>query len=181
MAHVPEVLRLSGNCGSHTLYTLKQIADECIRYSNTLLMSLNNRIYSRENQSSHNAGLMVSDRVLATAATTIHFAETETGLGFQAPTEESSQLCNTLTVDLVQGKGDNASVDWSVVSAIFRHKCPLSEWYASPFSPALGMVMMTSNDGRHVTVVSPPKGGEYWSGHYNINRKLYPVSCGICK
>jgi hypothetical protein len=74
-------------------------------------MSLNNHIYSRDHQSSHNAGLMISNQVLATTATTIPFAETETGLGFQAPREESSQLCNTLTVDLVQGKGDDTSVE----------------------------------------------------------------------
>ena len=157
MAHVPKALRLSGNCGSHTSYTLKQVADECIRYSNTLLMSINNRIYFHDHQSSCNAGRVVSDRVLAATATTIHFAETETGLGLQAPTEASSQLCDTLTVELVQGKGDDTSVE-AEVSAISRDNCPLSEWYASPHSLALGKVMMTSNDGRHLAPVSRPKG-----------------------
>ena len=118
MAHVPKVLKLSGNCESHTLYTLRKISDECIRYSNTLLTSLNNRIYFRDHQSSRNAGLMVSNRVLATAATTIHFAEMEMGSSLQATTEASSQLCDNLKVELIQGKGDDTSVK---VSAIYRH------------------------------------------------------------
>ena len=61
---------------------------------------------------------MVSNRVLATAATTIHFAEMEIGSSLQATTEASSQLCDNLTVKLIQGKGDDTSVK---VSAIYRH------------------------------------------------------------
>ncbi|KAN0123695.1 hypothetical protein V8E53_015889 [Lactarius tabidus] len=83
-------------------------------YSNTLLVGINNRIYSRSRQSAERSGLPVSNRVLSTAATSIHFAGTVSGL--QAPTEDSFQIGTPCiqTVGLEQGKGDDASVEWSV-------------------------------------------------------------------
>jgi hypothetical protein len=98
-------------------------AEDCSRYSNTLLVGINNRIYSRSRQSAERSGLPVSNRVLSTAATSIHFAGTVSGL--QAPTEDSFQIGTPCiqTVGLEQGKGDDASVEWSVVSAIFCYSC----------------------------------------------------------
>lgn len=83
-------------------------------YSNTLLMGLNNRIYSHDRQSAERAGLPASSQVLSTAATSIHFVGT--GSGLQAPTEDSFQICtpSTQTVGLEPGKSDDTSVEWSV-------------------------------------------------------------------
>jgi hypothetical protein len=86
-------------------------------------MGLNNRIHSRDCQLAERAGLPVSNRVLSTVATSVHFAGT--GSGLQAPTEDSFQICtpSTQTVGLEPGKGDDTSVEWSVVSAIFLYSC----------------------------------------------------------
>ncbi|KAI9445942.1 hypothetical protein H4582DRAFT_2093716 [Lactarius indigo] len=85
-------------------------------YSNTLFVSLNNRIYFRDHQSSEcsdSASVLDFDPVRATAATSLHFAGT--GIRSQVPTDESFQLStNTQTVELNKRKGDDTSINWSL-------------------------------------------------------------------
>ncbi|KAH9066143.1 hypothetical protein EDB87DRAFT_689181 [Lactarius vividus] len=78
-------------------------------YSNTLLVSLNNRIYFRDHQLSergNNASIPDSDQLRATATTSLHFAETRPRS--QAPTDDSFQLStSTQMVELNRRKGDD--------------------------------------------------------------------------
>ena len=78
-------------------------------------MSLNNRIYFRDHQPSVCSGLELSDRVHATAATSLHFAET--GPESQGLADISFQLSTiTQTVDLATGYGDDTSINGFLVS-----------------------------------------------------------------
>ena len=78
-------------------------------------MTLNNRIYFRDNQSFQNSGLQVSDQVHPTSATSIHFAGT--GLDSQGQTTESFQLSVIAQrVEVDQVKVDDTSVNGSLVS-----------------------------------------------------------------
>ena len=77
-------------------------------------MSLNYRIYFRDNQSTLSSGLQVSDRVHLTAATSIHFSGTRSES--QGQTTESFQL-SAQTVEVDQVKVDGTSVNGSPVSA----------------------------------------------------------------
>ena len=88
-------------------------------------MSLNNRVHSRDYQSAERSGHLVSNRVTSTVATSIQFASTQAGSGLQAPTEDSLQLFtyNTQTVGLESGKGNDTSIEWSVVSTHSRYSC----------------------------------------------------------
>jgi hypothetical protein len=79
-------LRLSGNCERYIILSASQNAEKCARYSNTLLVSLNNRIYFREHQLPEHGDsvhipvhLPVSDRQRrqATALSSLRFAESE--------------------------------------------------------------------------------------------------------
>jgi hypothetical protein len=75
-------------------------------------MSLNNRIYFRDHQSPERSGLQVSDRVHATAATSIHFAGT--GQESQGLTDDSFQL--SIITQTLACNGDDTSVNGSLVS-----------------------------------------------------------------
>ena len=78
-ADIAKELRFSGNCERHIIASVSQNADKCVRYSNTLLVSLNNRIYFREHQPSGHGDsihIPVSDRQ-ATALSSLNFAESE--------------------------------------------------------------------------------------------------------
>ncbi|KAH9017468.1 hypothetical protein EDB83DRAFT_2571199, partial [Lactarius deliciosus] len=82
-------------------------------YSNTLLVSLNNRIYFRDRRSSErgdNASILDSDQLRATAVTSLHFAGTRS----RAPTVDSFQpSTSTQTVELNTRKGDDTRINWS--------------------------------------------------------------------
>ncbi|KAI9451315.1 hypothetical protein BJY52DRAFT_1353063 [Lactarius psammicola] len=84
-------------------------------YSNTLLVSFNNRIYFREHQlpeHGESAFLTVSGRVRATALSSFCFAVPEPQL--RTSTLDNPQLCTIgQTVELDGGKGDDTSTDWS--------------------------------------------------------------------
>ena len=73
-------LRFSGSCERHMIPSMSQNTDKFVRYSNTLLVSLNNRIYFREHQppehgdSIHLPG--VTDHQ-ATALSSLSLAESE--------------------------------------------------------------------------------------------------------
>jgi hypothetical protein len=78
-ANMEKDLRFSGNCESHIIPSASQNAEKCDRYSNTLLVSLNNRIYFREHQLPEHGDsvhLPVSDRQ-AIALSSLSFAESE--------------------------------------------------------------------------------------------------------
>ena len=67
---------------SATVYHVRanQNADKCARYSNTLLVSLNNRVYFRKNQPPEHGDsvhLPLSDQVRATALSSLRFAVSE--------------------------------------------------------------------------------------------------------
>jgi hypothetical protein len=69
----------SGNCERHIVPSVTQGTDKCARYSNTLLVSLNNRIYFREHQPpghGDSGHLPVTDRQ-ANALSSLDFAESE--------------------------------------------------------------------------------------------------------
>ncbi|KAH8978635.1 hypothetical protein EDB92DRAFT_1987280 [Lactarius akahatsu] len=86
-------------------------------YSNTLLVSLNNRIYFREHKlpgHGDSAFLTVTDGVRATALPSPRFAVPEPQL--RTPTGDNSQLCTiSQTVELDSGNGDSedTSTNWS--------------------------------------------------------------------
>ncbi|KAH9009658.1 hypothetical protein EDB84DRAFT_1170590 [Lactarius hengduanensis] len=87
-------------------------------YSNTLLVSLNNRIYFREHKPpghGDSSCLTVSDRVRATALSSgsLRFAVPESQS--RTPTGDNSQLCTIAaqTVELGEGKGGDTSIRWS--------------------------------------------------------------------
>ncbi len=102
-----------------------QNADTYLRYSNTLLVSFNNRIYFREHQlpeHGDSACLTVSGRVRATALSSLGFAVP--GPQSRTPTVDNFQLCAIVqTVELDKGKGDDTSINWSPVSRISRYTC----------------------------------------------------------
>ncbi|KAH8984017.1 hypothetical protein EDB92DRAFT_1951079 [Lactarius akahatsu] len=88
-------------------------------YSNTLLVSLNNRIYFREHKPpghGDSACLTVSDRVRATALSSgsLRFASLPESQS-RTPTGDNSPLCtiSAQTVELGEGKGDDTSIRWS--------------------------------------------------------------------
>ena len=98
-------------------------------------MNLNNRIYFRDHQPpGHGDSVdIVSDRVCATAQTSLRFAISE---------PDSFQLRSiTRTVELGIGEGDHTMVNSSLVSSIFRSSCfciPMSlDDSGSLSSPAL--------------------------------------------
>ena len=98
------------------LYESTKNVDICVRYSNTLLVSLNNRIYFREHQPpSHDDGapscLAVSNRGCATVLSSLSFAVP--GLQPQA----SNGVISHLTLDC--HKGDHTGTDRSLVCAIY--------------------------------------------------------------
>ncbi|KAH9048681.1 hypothetical protein EDB83DRAFT_1433123 [Lactarius deliciosus] len=113
-------------------------------YSNTLLVSLNNRIYFREHKPpghGDSACLTVSDRVHATALSSgsLRFAVPESQS--QTPTSDNSKLCTIAaqTVELGEGKGGDTSIRWSLVSRNSRHGCyQRSDRRGSLSSPTLG-------------------------------------------
>ncbi|KAH8985330.1 hypothetical protein EDB86DRAFT_2338451 [Lactarius hatsudake] len=84
-------------------------------YSNTLLVSLNNRIYFRDRRSSErgdNTSILDSDQLRATAMTSLQFAGT--GPRSRAPTVDSFQpSTSTQTVELNTRKGDDTSINWT--------------------------------------------------------------------
>jgi hypothetical protein len=89
-------------------------------------MSLNNRIYFRDHQSPERSGFQVSDRVHATAATSLHFAGT--GPQSQGLTDDSFQLSIiTQTVELAPGKGDDTSVNGSLASVTATTILPVND------------------------------------------------------
>jgi hypothetical protein len=49
-ADMAKELSFSGSCERHIVPSVTQNTDKCARYSNTLLVSLNNRIYFREHK-----------------------------------------------------------------------------------------------------------------------------------
>jgi hypothetical protein len=78
-ADIAKELSFSGNCERHIIPSVSQNADKRVRYSNTLLVSLNNRIYFREHQPPGHGDsiqIQVSDRQ-ATALSSLNFAESE--------------------------------------------------------------------------------------------------------
>ncbi|KAH9019124.1 hypothetical protein EDB85DRAFT_583913 [Lactarius pseudohatsudake] len=85
-------------------------------YSNTLLVSINNRIYFREHKPpghGDSAFLMVTDGVRATALSSPRFAVPEPQL--RTPAGENSKLCTiSQTVELDRGNGDSedTSTNW---------------------------------------------------------------------
>jgi len=111
-------------------------------YSNTFLVSLNNRTYFREHEPpEHGESVDLtasnSDRVRATVRTSLCFAMPESRP--RTPIGDSLQLCAiTQTVELGQGKCDNTSINSSLSGA---RKCPLFP------------------DGPEGTVVFPPGDG----------------------
>ncbi|KAH8998242.1 hypothetical protein EDB86DRAFT_3149034 [Lactarius hatsudake] len=87
-------------------------------YSNTLLVSLNNRIYFRERKPpvhGDSACLTVSDRVRATTLSSGSFRFAVPESQSRTPTGDNSQLCTIAaqTVELGEGKGDDTSIRWS--------------------------------------------------------------------
>jgi hypothetical protein len=73
-------LRLSGNCERHIVTCMNKNSDKCARYSNTLLVSLNNRIYFREHQPpkvGDSASPPISYRVRTAALSSLNFAVPE--------------------------------------------------------------------------------------------------------
>ncbi|KAH9009749.1 hypothetical protein EDB83DRAFT_2322653 [Lactarius deliciosus] len=106
-------------------------------YSNTLLVSLNNRIYFRDRRSSErgdNASILDSDQLRATAVTSLHFAGTQS----RAPTVDSFQPSTSIqTVELNTRKGDDTSINWSPLLSDSN----VSERFGSPSSPTLGNVI----------------------------------------
>ena len=115
--------------------TYKPTTDRCVRYANTLLVNLNNRIYFRDHQPpGHGESAdIVSNRVCTTAQTSLRFAISE---------PDSFQLCSiTQTVELETGEGDDTILNLSQVSSIFRHSrlcIPISLDGSDPLSsPAL--------------------------------------------
>ncbi|KAI9467407.1 hypothetical protein BJY52DRAFT_1182849 [Lactarius psammicola] len=82
-------------------------------YSNTLLVSLNNRIYFRDHKPpgyGDSTYPTVSDGVRATAPSSLHFAVPEPQP--QTPTDDNLQLYTIAqTVELDEGKGDDTSTD----------------------------------------------------------------------
>ena len=68
-------LRLSENCKRRLILCASRSADECGRYSNTLLVNLNNRIYFREHDPpglGDSACLTVSNRIRAMALSSLN-------------------------------------------------------------------------------------------------------------
>jgi hypothetical protein len=109
-----KVPRLSGNCECHITDHLRfKNADECPRYSNTLLVSLNNRIYFRDQVPGSSGGadssrLTISSRVRATGMGAIPFTTGRGETELRTPIEVF-KLETTTTGDLERGKGDTAS------------------------------------------------------------------------
>ncbi len=105
---------------THYLLCSSQNAETYLRYSNTLLVSLNNRIYFREQQSSgrsNSADLSVSKRVRATTVTSPCFAGAKPEL--QASKGDIFPLYTiTRPVGRDISKGDATRADWSLVCAI---------------------------------------------------------------
>ena len=100
-----------------------QNADKWVRYSNTLLVSLNNRIYFREHQPPEHgdsAYLTVSDRVRAPAVTSPCFAVPEPQLQ-----ESRSDISSVYTISRPDdGKGgDDTIADSYLVCAISCYSC----------------------------------------------------------
>ena len=104
-------LRLSGKCNEHFPLWLYGHAHESSRYTNTLLVSLNNRIYFRDHPS---PGVHVDtshfDQGHRSAMTSLHFAQvgshthtTTLGDGYKVKTTSH-------TTDPEKGKGDNDSI-----------------------------------------------------------------------
>ena len=80
MVDVAKELRSSGNCERFFMRCASQNSYKRVRYSNTLLVSLNNRIYFREHrlpEHGYSAFLAVSDRVRALAVSSLSFAVPE--------------------------------------------------------------------------------------------------------
>ena len=122
-------------------------------------MSLNNRIYFRDHQSSVTSGLRVSDQAHATAATSLQFAAT--GLGSQGLTNDSFQLCTiTQTVGLDQGKGDDTSVNGSLVRAATNNFLLMMDFvhYPAPLKEGTSISEWLGVYGRSVSPRSLPKG-----------------------
>ena len=80
MVDVTKELRSSGKCERFFMPCASQNSYKLVRYSNTLLVSLNNRIYFREHrlpEHAYSTCLAVSDRVRALAVSSISFAVPE--------------------------------------------------------------------------------------------------------
>ncbi|KAH9171429.1 hypothetical protein EDB89DRAFT_2243421 [Lactarius sanguifluus] len=96
---------------SNTTHTRLLSVDKCVRYSNTLLVSLNNRIYFREHQPPEHGdstSLTVSDGVRATALSSLRFAVTEPQS--RTPTSDNFQLY-TIAQIVNKGIGDDTSTN----------------------------------------------------------------------
>jgi hypothetical protein len=107
-------LRLSGNCERHTILCANKNANKCGRYSNTLLVSLNNRIYFREHQPGYgdSACLEVSDRIRAMALSSFNFVVPE------PQTQASKAVIIPLNPISLPGSVDDSSTELSPVRAI---------------------------------------------------------------
>ena len=110
---VTKELRLLGNCEWHSIPFASQNADKCVRYSNTLLVSLNNCIYFCEHQPPEHGDMsciVVSDWFRTTAPSLLRFAvpepQTQVSKGVISPLHLISWPGN-----LDHIKGDNTSTD----------------------------------------------------------------------
>ena len=148
-------LRLLGKCERCITPRARQTTDRCVRYANTLLVNLNNRIYFRDHQPpgvGDSADFIPSDRVCATAQTSLRFA---------IPEPDSFQLHTiTPTVDLGIGEGDDTMVNSTLVSSISRYSClfiPISlDGSGSLSSPALRnaiCILMTLSQSSTVSLL----------------------------
>jgi hypothetical protein len=111
-------LRLSENCEQYIMLSASRNANKCARYSNTLLVSLNNRIYFREHQPPGNGDctcLAVSDRVRAPEMSSPNFAIPEP----QTQASKDSDVIFPLDPVSQIGNLNHSTTDLSPVRAIY--------------------------------------------------------------
>jgi hypothetical protein len=99
----------------YTLPTCQNV-DERPRYSNTLLVSLNNRIYFRDQVSGSSrdadtSRITISSRIRAAGLGSIHLSPTRGKAELRTPIEVFKLETTTTTGDLENGKGDTASIN----------------------------------------------------------------------
>lgn len=148
-------LRLLGKCERCITPRARQTTDRCVRYANTLLVNLNNRIYFRDHQPpgvGDSADFMPSDRVCATAQTSLRFA---------IPEPDSFQLHTiTPTVDLGIGEGDDTMVNSTLVSSISRYSClfhtNISGWLRFTFQSRATKCHLYPDDPESIVDSFPP-------------------------
>jgi hypothetical protein len=92
---------------------MRASSHESFRYSNTLLVSLNNRIYFRDHPASAvvDSGLVVdSDQARRSAVASLHFSQGPPPLHTNTIDEGFKLHTISRTMDLEKGKGDAVSI-----------------------------------------------------------------------